>query len=226
MAKVKQIYCGKEENFNDYKREIYKTSYRKKPIKNGEILEVDKFGFLNDTQSEKEHHGGIDKAVCIYSQKYYSFFKEKYDFNLPECAFGENFTILDLDDSEICLGDQFKCGEVVFEVSQPRRPCWKISSILNIPNLTAIVAKESKTGFYFRVIKPGKLKARDDLILISRKYPKLTIEFINDSIYNARDNADNIIEILKSPKLADAFRISLKKRLENRSFGLEEFQLD
>lgn len=100
-----------------------------------------------DTQSDKIHHGGIDKAVCVYSQKYYPYFREKYDLKLPKCAFGENFTIEDLDDSEVCLGDKFQCGEVIFEVSQPRQPCWKISSVSGIKSLTALIVKNIKQDF-------------------------------------------------------------------------------
>lgn len=104
--------------------------------------------------------------MCVYSARYYDFFKTKHNFELPDCAFGENLTIENIDDSDICIGDRFQSGEVVFEVSQPRQPCWKVSSIIGIKNLTSLVAKEHKTGFYFRVIKSSKMSMSDNLELI------------------------------------------------------------
>mgnify|MGYP000376656178 CR=1 FL=1 len=225
-SKIKYIFCGKEKKIDDGKRKTYTTSYKKTLIPQSEILNVNEYGFVNDTQSDKKHHGGLDKAVCVYSQKYYLFFKKKHNLDLPDCAFGENLTIIDLDDSDICLGDRFKCGEVIFEVSQPRQPCWKISSVLGIKSLTSLVVKDAKTGFYFRVIKNGVLKSSDKLELILREFPKLTIEFINKCSYNAKENQENIKEVLSCNKLAEAYRISLSKRYKNKEQGIQEYQKD
>jgi len=225
-TKINYVFCGKEDEVNDGKRKPYKTSYKKKLIEDNNQLLVDTLGFMRDNQSDKSHHGGVDKAVCVYSQKYYPFFKEKYGLDLPACAFGENLAIADLDDSEVCLGDKFKCGEVVFEVSQPRQPCWKISSVIGVKNLTSLIVKESKTGFYLRVLKSGQLKATNYLELISRDYPLLTIEHINQCAYNAKNNQENIKNILQCDKLADAYRISLSKRYKEKEQGIQEWQED
>ena len=225
-SKIKYIFCGKEQEIEEGKRKAYKTSYKKKLVNTNELLTIDSLGFRIDNQSDRAHHGGIDKAVCVYSQKYYPFFKEKYGLDLPNCAFGENLAIEDLDDSEVCLGDTFKCGEVIFEVSQPRQPCWKISSVIGIKNLTSLIVKESKTGFYLRVLKNGKLKSNDSLELISRDYPTLTIEHINQCAYNAKDNQENIKQILKCNKLAEAYFISLSKRYKEKEQGIQDWQED
>jgi MOSC domain-containing protein YiiM len=224
--KIKNIFCGKEEHIDDGKRKIYKSSYKKQLVSKNQELVVSKLGFINDTQSDKEHHGGVDKAVCSYAQNNYNFFKEKHGLALPICSFGENFTLLNIDDSEICLGDRFKCGEIIFEVSQPRQPCWKISSVIGIKNLTSLVVKEHKTGFYFRVIQSGKMNINDSLELISREYPKITIEFINKCAFNAKDNQENIKEILECDKLALAYKESLSKRYKFKEQGIQDYQED
>jgi MOSC domain-containing protein YiiM len=225
ISKIKNIYCGKKQIINDGKRREYQSSYKKLALNKPEYF-VDKNGFIDDTQSDKENHGGIDKAICAYSQKYYDFFKSEHSLNLPNCAFGENLTILDLDDSEICLGDKFEYGETILEVSQPRQPCWKISSIIGIKNLTGLVTKEQKTGFYFRVLKEGKVFENSQLKLISRDFPKLTIEYINQCAFNAKNNQENIKEILECEKLAEDYRISLERRYKNREAGLQDWQKD
>lgn len=223
---IKHIYCGNVENINDGKRKLYPSAYRKNLVESNKNLFVNHIGFVDDMQGDRKNHGGADKAVCVYSQKYYDFFKHIHNLTLPPCAFGENITILDLDDSDVCIGDRFKCGEVIFEVSQPRQPCWKISSIIGIKNLTSLVVKEHKTGFYLRVIQEGYLSANDTLELISRSYPKLTIEFVNQCAFNAKENQANIKEILACEKLAKAYSESLLKRYQSKEYGIQNWQED
>ncbi len=224
-SKIKNIYCGKKQIIKDERGKEYLSSYKKQNLNQDRYLIV-KDGFLDDTQSDRNHHGGEDKAVCVYSLKNYEYFRSKFDIDLPECAFGENLSLEDLDDSHICLGDRFQLGEVVFEVSQPRQPCWKISSITGIKNLTALVVKEAKSGFYFRVIKEGNITPSDELNLISRKYPKITIEHINKCAYDAKNNQENIKEILECEELAQAYRESLTKRYKDKESGIQDFQKD
>ena len=223
---IKHIYCGKVEKINDGKRKTYPSAYRKKQIDPHQSLFVKETGFTEDMQGDKENHGGVDKAVCVYSQKQYDFFRNIHHLDLPECTFGENITIMDLDDSDVCIGDRFQCGEVVFEVSQPRQPCWKISSITGIKKLTSLIVKEHKTGFYLRVIQEGFMSTDDTFELLSRNYPKFTIEFVNQCAFNAKDNQENIKEILECDKLANAYYESLSKRYKYKEQGIQEWQKD
>ncbi len=221
---IENIFCAsKEKDFCTLKGKEYKSSYIKKTI--GSTY-IEYLGSKDDTQSDKNHHGGIDKAICVYSKEYYDFFKQKHNITLPLCAFGENLSILGANDNDICIGDRFKCGEVIFEVSQPRQPCWKISSVLNIKNLTSLVVKEFKTGFYFRVIKEGLITKDDKIEVISREYPLLTIEFINKCAFDAKNNQKNIKQILQSTRLANAYRVSLQRRLKNKEVGIQDWQED
>lgn len=224
VIKIKYIFCGQKQDMDNGKKQ-YQSSYKKVDLKKQNYY-IDELGFKDDTQSDKEHHGGIDKAVCVYSLEAYEFFKKKYNFDLEICSFGENLSIEEFSDADICLGDVFRCGEVLFEVSQPRQPCWKISSIVGIKSLTSLVVKDFKTGFYLRVIEKGFIKKGDSLILEQRKHAKLTIEFINKCAFNAKDNQENIKEILESKSLALAYRTSLLKRYKNKESGLQEWQKD
>ncbi|CAA6803373.1 MAG: Uncharacterized protein conserved in bacteria [uncultured Sulfurovum sp.] len=222
---VKQIYCGQEESLKNARGKTYHSSYKKVAL-NKLAYEINENGFRLDHQSDKESHGGIDKAICVYPLKNYTYLEEKYDITLPACAFGENLSIRDVDDSDICLGDKFTYGETIVEVSQPRQPCWKISSIVGIKKLTAMVVKEHKSGFYLRVLEAGKITPSDKMELISRDYPKFTIEFINQIAFNAKENQKNIKEVLECEKLAEAYRISLEKRYQQKEVGLQAWQED
>lgn len=223
IFKIKEIYAGRESELKK-KNKTYKTSYKKQPIVGSQL--VNKEGLIEDNQSDKEVHGGEQRALCIFTQGSYDFFKEKHHIELPTCALGENITLLDCDDKDICLADQFSCGEAIFEVSQPRQPCWIISSILGIKNLTALIVKEGRSGFYLRVIKEGKISKDNEFKLINRKYETLNIEHINKCYYNAKQNQENIKEILEVAELSPFYKEDLQKRYKNKEYGLEGFQKD
>lgn len=226
-AKIRYIFCKeKEDEIDDGKRKPYKSSYQKEQMSVDEALNINQFGFENDTQSDTLNHGGVDKAVCVYPWEYYDYFKTKHHFDLPLCAFGENLTIENLGDSDFCIGDKWRCGEVIFEVSQPRQPCWKISSIIGIKNLTSLLVKEDKSGFYLRVLQAGAITVHDRLELIERSYPKLTIDYINKCAFDAKNNQENIKEILECDKLAKAYFESLSKRYKGKEQGIQDWQED
>ena len=223
VYKIKDIYAGHEQTF-EKKQKTYKTSYKKQPILTSQY--VNSLGLENDMQSDKENHGGEDKAICVYTQGSYDFFKEKHNIELPTCALGENITLLDGEDRDFCLGDRFSCGEAIFEISQPRQPCWIISSILGIKKLTALIVKEGKSGFYLRVIKEGKISPNDEFKLLERKNEKLNIEYINRCYYNAKEHQEEIKELLECTELSASYRADLEKRYKNQEVGLENYQID
>lgn len=222
---IEHIYCGKSTKINDAKRKQYNSSYQKENL-NKNTYKINKNGFMDDTQSDRESHGGIDKAVCVYSLEDYAYFEKKHNILLPSCAFGENLSIVDFNDSNICLGDQFICGEVIFEVSQPRQPCWKISSVIKIKNLTSMLVKEHRSGFYFRVLQSGQIKPANQLELLARPYPELSIKHINQIYFNAKENQKHIQEALKCDKISEAYKNDLKKRYKYEEVGLQEWQRD
>lgn len=166
-----------------------------------------------DNQSDKKHHGGAHKAICAFCKDEYNFFEERHNLTLPQCAFGENITLLDIKDEDICLADRFSFGQSILEVSQPREPCYKISSILGIKSISSDVIKSCKTGFYLRVIKEGYVDKNSSLKLLTRKYENLNIELINKSFLNPKKNQENIKEILSCPEVGPAYKKSLEKRV-------------
>jgi len=220
---IQAIYCGHNKVFSTAKGKPFNSSYQKQPLET-DHYEIDKNGFKLDHQSDKENHGGVDKAICVYSLKDYTFLEEKYNISLPKCAFGENLSILKLNDEEICLGDQFQYGEMLVEVSQPRQPCWKIGSVTGIKKLTALLVKEYRSGFYLRVLKGGSITARDKLILLNRTYPDYSIAFINKLSFNAKKYQEEIKALLNCEIMAEAYRDSLKKRYKEKEVGLQEWQ--
>lgn len=220
---IEKIYIGKEQNFNS-KSKTFKSSYKKSEVKDKIFISF--LGLKDDSQSDKKLHGGRDRAVCVYNQSSYEFLRNKYKISLDECAFGENITLKNASDEDICLGDTFSCGEAIFEVCQPRLPCWKISFITGIKNLTSIVVKEAKTGFQLRVLKEGFISFEDKFSLLTRANKNISIAHINRCYFDARNNQENIEEILKVPQLAKSYKTALEQRYKNKEKGIEFFQKD
>ncbi len=210
--KLFALYSGKKKTYIKNGK-TFVSSYEKKELTTK--VYVNKNGILSDTQSDKKHHGGEHKAICAFCKDEYEFFEKKYDLSLSPCSFAENITLLNIKDKDICLADRFSFGETILEVSQPREPCYKISSILGIKTISVDAIKECKTGFYLRVIKEGYIDKNSKLKLLSRKYETLNIEFINKSFLKAKENQANIKKILACLELGPAYKKSLEKRVEN-----------
>ena len=129
-----------------------------------------------DGQADLVNHGGPDKAVLCYAASHYPGWRAELDRpDLPHGAFGENFTIDGLDEGTVCLGDRYRLGEAVVRVSQPRQPCWKLAWRWRLKELTALVERSGRTGWYLRVLEEGEVRPGLPLALLERPYPEWTV---------------------------------------------------
>lgn len=221
--KIKNLFIGKSKNYNLNNMKHLKSAYKKEIQKE---LYITKDGVRNDEQGDKKNHGGVDRAVCIYLENSYKFLEDKYSIKLNECSFGENITLQNFNDSDIYVGDIFSCGETLLEVSQPRIPCFVISYITKVENLTKKLVEDCKTGFLLRVIKEGSVLQTDSFKLEKRVNNKFSIEYISKCYLEPQNYKNEIKELLEEKSLADAYKEALKNRLENSISGIEEFQKD
>ncbi|MGH2369464.1 MAG: MOSC domain-containing protein, partial [Chloroflexota bacterium] len=115
-----------------------------------------------DAQADLSVHGGPDKAVCVYAADHYAYWRTNLRrADLPYGAFGENFTVAGMDETEVCIGDVFAVGQAQVQVSQPRQPCWKLARRWRVRDLAARVERMGYTGWYFRVLAEGIVAAGD-----------------------------------------------------------------
>ncbi|MFC2109081.1 MOSC domain-containing protein [Bacteroidota bacterium] len=122
-----------------------------------------------DKVIDRESHGGVNKAVYMYSIDHYPFWKEQYkDLDWQYGMFGENISVEGLQETELHIGDVFKVGEAVVAVSEPREPCSKLGMRFNDGGMVKKFWKTTKCGAYFRVLTLGEVKAGDELILIEK----------------------------------------------------------
>jgi MOSC domain-containing protein YiiM len=140
-----------------------------------------KLGFLGlqgDEQADPRHHGGPDKALHHYPFDHYARWREAApDHPLLGAAgaFGENISTTGMLEDAVCVGDRFRLGSALIEISQGRQPCWKQGVRMEWTTLPALMVRERRSGWYYRVIEEGAVGAGDMLTLIDRTYPQWSV---------------------------------------------------
>lgn len=216
--RVVSIQTGRSRCFNaesDVSKQ-WSSAIIKDPV-DGEVV-VGTTGLQGDEQSDLVHHGGSDKAVLAYALSHYAYWNARY----PELAFqpggfGENLTVSGMDESDCCVGDIFETGSCLFEVSQPRQPCWKLSRRWEIPNLAQQVQDERRTGWYLRVLQSGEIRAGELLMLCQRPNPEFTIARALATMYAKPRSSIDDLQLAKLPQLSEAWKKNLISRTTQNS---------
>lgn len=136
----------------------------------GELSLTEK-GLVGDEQAEKKIHGGPDRALCHYPREHYAFWASEYPdqaglFVAP--AYGENLSTEGLTEKNVFIGDIFRWGEALIQVTQPRSPCFKLNFHFGISDIATQMQNAGKTGWLYRVILAGKVETDAPLTLVSR----------------------------------------------------------
>ncbi|MNK60628.1 6-N-hydroxylaminopurine resistance protein [compost metagenome] len=172
--------------------------------------------FLNlegDGQGDLVHHGGREKAVCVYPYEHYPFWENELKRPLEYGALGENLTIKGLLETDVCIGDVFELGKAIVQVSQPRQPCYKLTIRHGVPDMLLKVQQTGYTGFYFRVLEEGVVTKDDGLSLLHRHPKEITVSFANRIMHREKDNIEGIKQILEVEELSLNWRNTFLKRL-------------
>jgi MOSC domain-containing protein YiiM len=189
----------------------WKTGFFKTPIE-GPVL-VGTTNLAGDGQADLKNHGGIDKAVLAYNAAHYPNWRNELRMpDMPFGAFGENLTITGLSESAVCIGDVFRIGTVMFEVSQPRQPCWKLARRWRMHELTGLVVRNGRTGWYLRVLEEGWIEAQMPVELIERPNPSWSIARANEILHHHRTDLPLTLALAEVPGLADSWVEELRER--------------
>jgi MOSC domain-containing protein YiiM len=150
-------------------------------------------GVAGDEQADLVHHGGRDKALHHYPFDHYASWAERApDARLldAEGAFGENISTTGLLEHEVCIGDRFRIGTALVEISQGRKPCWKQGARLGWDAVPALMVREGRSGWYYRVIEEGEAKAGDVLALVERQLPDWSVRRVFDLLIAGKHKSD------------------------------------
>ena len=171
-------------------------------------------GLEGDSQADLRVHGGPDKAVCVYPVEHYASWRERLGATLAPVAFGENFTTIGVLEAGVCIGDTYRVGDALVQVSQPRTPCFRLAALHGQPNMPKWVIATGRTGFYFRTLEPGTVEPGMALTLVDRPSPGITVLGAHLAAYASSPSRSNILRVIHAEGLAAAWREALRRRLE------------
>jgi MOSC domain-containing protein YiiM len=212
MIIVKSLNIGMPKKENFFGKEIV-TGICKKPASGP--LALGSEGFAGDGVGDRKNHGGRDKAVCLYSLDHYSHWAAVLGITLPDAAFGENLSVTSMQEVDVCIGDRYRIGTALVEVSQPRQPCATLAARYGRPDLVRVVVDSGRTGFYCRVVTEGTVQAGDEIALAERDPRGVTISFANRILHHDRRDRDGIEKVLAVPALSASWQESFRELREH-----------
>ena len=192
------------------------TAVWKSPITGRRM--VRKLDIDGDAQGDLAGHGGEQRAVFVYqmdSYHYWERFLGRNDFVYGQ--FGENFTVEGLPDNEVCIGDRYRIGSAVFEVSQPRVTCYRVGIRMNEPRMAALLVEHRRPGFYFRVLQEGEVGVGDDIVKITDGPERLTVAEIDALLYLPGHSREQLQRALQVPALSKGWQSSFQAMLQQDS---------
>ena len=195
-----------------YKGEEVLTGIYK--VSTTEPLMVRKLNIDGDRQADLTVHGGDDKAVYAFPAEHYLYYQEilKQDPYEPG-QFGENLTTEGMLESNVHIGDRYRVGEAVFEVSQPRSPCFKFAIKMGTAESLSVCINSAKTGFYFRVLSEGIVQAGDHIEGDYSNDTAPTVEEVHRLYYLDKKNIDGLRKAAQCNSLAKVWKDEFENRI-------------
>jgi MOSC domain-containing protein YiiM len=174
-------------------------------------------GFAGDQQGDRRHHGGPEKAVHHYPEEHYAAWR----LGLPKLqaerfqagAFGENLGTFGLTEANVCVGDVFRLGAVLVQVSQARQPCWKLNLRFGIPDMSRRVQDSGRAGWYYRVLESGEVAPGAALRLIDRPHPGWPLARLLFHLYEDPLNVRALAAMAALDSLSPSWRELAQRRL-------------
>lgn len=210
--KVTSIQVGKPRTFgsDEWCSGIEKTTVSG-PVRVGKV------NLDGDGQADLRVHGGPEKAICVYPEEHYTYWKEVHALELSPGGFGENFTTRGLLEADVCIGDIFRVGTALVQVSQPRQPCWKLAKRWQVKQLPLYVQETGRTGWYFRVLEEGTAQSGDVLELVRNHTRQWSITAANRVMHQDKTDWDAAQDLAECEGLSESWRASLLKRVEKKT---------
>jgi ferredoxin-NADP reductase/MOSC domain-containing protein YiiM len=173
-----------------------------------------------DGQGDLAGHGGERRAVFVYQMDSYRYWQNQLGRNdFVHGQFGENFTVDGLSDAEVCIGDRYRIGGALFEVTQPRVTCYRLGIRLNEPEMAALVVKHGRPGFYFRVLDEGEVEAGDEITQVASGPERMSVSEINALLYLPGHPRNQLERALRIPALSAGWRRSFEALLTQERAG-------
>ena len=195
--------------------EAVMSGIRKTPV-TLPIVRVGRTGIDGDGQADLTVHGGEHKAVYAYPSTHWGWWRDEARFSAGPAGFGENLTLDAGDENDLRIGDRFEWGPVELELSQPRGPCFKLGLMTGREDLPGRMTMSARTGWYFRVLKPGDAPVSGALLRTQSDPGSPTVREAFIAVYHPRVMSDVVERVLTCRTLSPDWRRGLERRLTAR----------
>lgn len=185
-AKVHALCIGQPQPFNGAELSAIDKRAVEGPIA------IRSFGLQGDMVADTKHHGGPDMAVHHYPQEHYAGWAEwlgGHEVLKCDAPFGENIVATGLTEAGVHIGDRFRLGSALLEVSQPRQPCWKIEHRFGRKGMVKRIVQEHNCGWYYRVIEEGEAEAGDRLERVETGHEDWSVARLFAGLYDPAQRA-------------------------------------
>ncbi|MEY2606554.1 MAG: hypothetical protein QOH31_4376 [Verrucomicrobiota bacterium] len=192
------------------------TGIWKRPVP-GRVI-VRKLNIDGDGQGDLGGHGGVNRAVMVYQLESYRYWERELSrTNSSYGQFGENFTVDGLPDVEVCIGDRYRIGTALFEVSQPRVTCYRVGIRMDEPQMAALMAAHHRPGFYFRVLEEGEVGAGDEIVKVADGPEQMSVAEMDALLYLPEHTPEQLERALRIAALSEGWRGSFQAILQNKT---------
>lgn len=201
-----------------WRGETVRTAVWKEPVQGPRM--VRRLNIDGDGQGDLVGHGGEQRAVFVYQMDSYHYWERHFgrnDFVFGQ--FGENLTVDGLSDEEVCIGDHYRIGSALFEVTQPRVTCYRVGIRMDNPQMAALLVAHRRPGFYFRVLHEGEVEAGDEIVKVADGPEQMTVAEIDAMLYLGRHSQEQLERALRIPALSPGWKMSFQALLEQALSG-------
>jgi ferredoxin-NADP reductase/MOSC domain-containing protein YiiM len=212
LATLVSVNVGKPKNV-DWQGKTIRTGIWKTPV-DGAVM-VRRLNIDGDGQGDLNGHGGQQRAVMVYQTESYEYWRTHLGRDdLQPGHFGENFTVSDLPDDDVCIGDRYRIGEAEFEVTQPRVTCFRVGMRLGEPRMPNLLVAHHRPGFYMRVITEGHVAAGDPIVQTRRGRHELSVADIDALLYLPDPDIEALRKAVDVPALSPGWQGSFHDLLD------------
>ena len=166
-----------------------------------------------DGQADLEVHGGLDKAVYAYPSEHWPWWTREKNLACAPATFGENLTLAGADENEVRIGECFRWGGALLEISQPRAPCFKLAIHTKRPDVPQAMTLSARCGWYLRVIAEGTAPVRGAALVREAPGQGPTVREAFAALFSTAFDLAALRRIHAAPALSEAWRHALDKKI-------------
>ena len=203
-----------------HKGKTVRTGIFKEPV-SGRVM-LRKLNLDGDRQLDLKGHGGVYKAACVYTRENYEYWQRELgrtDFRFPQ--FGENLTVEGMLEDAIHVGDVFRIGDALVDVTQPRVPCYRLGIQMKNAEFPKMFLRSCRVGFYFRVRREGEVGAGDVIELVEKDPEEMSVRAVCHLYYFDKENIEDCKKAIRIKALSPGWREGFAGRLEKAGIPVE-----